>query len=584
MTVQPEKKLPLITATGKKSLLHGCMRGCSTHPLLSIFFLALVARLVYLGEQIAHPEYLLPVIDGATYHRFATRWVMEGVRDPTTAWYAPFYPVFLSALYAVTGPSVVVAKIFQSVLGAVSAMLVTRAAGLWAGSRAAWLAGSFIALNGPVIFYELELMPAGWSVFWSALALNNLPSPTSRRLFPDPVLHGFLAAGASLIRPELFVGYLAAVLARHILMHHGHPYPWRRMGVSTVFACAVYFLCVVPFGLLNREFTGRLSWFPSNSALNFYIGNSPDLCATLGARPGPDYERIVQEPVRIGLLSAEARSRYYYGKVREFVLNQPGKAAENILCKLGMLLCGREVTADVDVYAARESSQLLSLVAWKAGRFGFPFGILLPFAIAGFYCERNRRAACLIVFLIVTGCVMILWHPAARYRLILIPPIVIFAAIGMVRVLDGNRRVTTIMLMLIAAIGAIPVSCLEKTDYVAERYRLIGQVLLPVNPDGVLWVHRALQRVPEDPQAFFLLGLNAYENGKSKEAALLLDQALQWTPDYLIALVLRGEIAEKEGAIESAQSFYQQALVADPLNAMALEKSHKLGEKRGKTQ
>src|SRR5215471_10239563 len=69
-----------------------------------------------------------PIADAADYHQIATSladghgYVNSG--GEPTAWRPPGYPIFLSLIYRVSGPSVTAATIVQSFVGALTVLML----------------------------------------------------------------------------------------------------------------------------------------------------------------------------------------------------------------------------------------------------------------------------------------------------------------------------------------------------------------------------------------------------------------------------------------------------------------------------
>ena len=53
------------------------------------------------------------------------------------------------------------------------------------------------------------------------------------------------------------------------------------------------------------------------------------------------------------------------------------------MLKSGHFFCSRELPRNIDAYVLRDSSAPLRVLLWKAGVFGFPFGMLLVLAAGG---------------------------------------------------------------------------------------------------------------------------------------------------------------------------------------------------------
>jgi Flp pilus assembly protein TadD len=546
--------------------LESVLQVLRRHPFCVLFALAVGVRGLYVLTCARHPECMVPLIDAATYDTFARRWVELGLRDSTTAWHAAFYPLFLAAVYGLFSPSVLAAMWVQAGIGGLACCGVALSARRCFGERAMWLAGGMAVGYGPLIFYDAQLMPGGWSFFWSVCVLASLLVPLPRRPWMRGLVHGLLGAGAALIRPELLAGY---VVGR--LMMAGMTRQWKRpTAVTALVALAVFAALVYPISKMNRPWTGNYAFWPINGGLNLYLANAPGGCETMLTRPGPDYDRIVNLPKQDGLQSAAEQNRYFRNRLLAHLRDHPVDAAAHLLRKAAMLLNGYEVPTDLDLYTARPPVKWAHWMMFPSGAGGFPFSLLVLLAGLGLFRRAHQRLTAVYwVYLVVAG-LLVLLMPTARYRLILLPPLFLFAAAGILVLLEGRLRSTlkrpAAMLLvgglLILQVVPLPL-CRLDWDFTAERERMIAQRI----NDAV----RALERLepiqrrqPEDPQVHYFLGFNAWQLGEADRALRHLEEALRLAPDYAYALLLRAEILVDRQHLAAAKESLQAATRSAP--------------------
>ncbi len=136
---------------------------------MGIFLFALSVRLLYLLDSRGAPTFDSPLVDALTHHVLAQGIVAGSGLEAVFASNRPvFYPLFLSAVYSVMGPSVLGARIIGALIGAATCAL-TFAIGnkIW-GRSVGIVAGTIAACYAPLFFWDLELVGAGWASFWSA--------------------------------------------------------------------------------------------------------------------------------------------------------------------------------------------------------------------------------------------------------------------------------------------------------------------------------------------------------------------------------------------------------------------------------
>jgi 4-amino-4-deoxy-L-arabinose transferase-like glycosyltransferase len=177
----------------------------------------------------------------AAGHGFGVSWLSPS--GGPTSLRAPAYPIFLGAVYKLTGDSVTAARLVQALLGVGLVLLVGLIAHLVWGRRVALAAGAIAAVYPPLIIVsgsvlsESLFVPLVVSAVACAL-LARRPTRTSRRLV-WLASAGVLAGLSSLARPNGGAIVLGLVALAVTAMR-----PRRRVvaGVATLLAAVVVVL------------------------------------------------------------------------------------------------------------------------------------------------------------------------------------------------------------------------------------------------------------------------------------------------------------------------------------------------------
>ncbi|HMP73024.1 MAG TPA: tetratricopeptide repeat protein [Kiritimatiellia bacterium] len=518
-----------------------------------------------------YPEFMVPLIDASTYDTFARQWVEFGQRDSTTVWHAAFYPIFLAAVYRLFTPSIFAALLIQSALGAAACCGVALIARRCLGEKAFWPAGLMAAGYGPLIFYDAQLMPAGWAFFWSVLIMARLVHPEPGNPWVRGILHGALCAGAALIRPELLVGYVGGQALLWINTIAKSKVSRQCSPIVVLTAVTTFLVLVMPVGIMNRPWTGTYTLGSANGALNLYLANAPEACDTMLARPGPTYDRIVNLPKQAGLRSPSEQNQFFRERFITRVKEHPADVTRHLLRKAAMLFNGYEVPTDLDLYSARPPAWFAQGMMFPIGRGGFPFSLLVLLAGLGISRAAHQKLMRVyIVYGLIAAC-LILLMPTARYRLILLPPLFVLGAGGLLQLLDKQtwrnlRRqpgvVLTLGLLLFLQIAPLPL-CRLDWNFAAERERMIAQRMEdPITATEKLT--RIQQTHPEDPQLYYFLAYFAWQLGEQETARHHLLAALELAPDFAYALLLKAEVDAHQGELTAAQKALESATRSDP--------------------
>lgn len=391
-----------------------------------VFVLALAVRVAYIFELDASPLFVHPAVDAKTYTHHAQRlaaghWLGVG-EGPF--WQPPLYPYFLGVVKVLAGESFFYAvRLGQALLGA-----LVCAMSWWIG-RALFnpavglLAGLGAALCGPLIFFDGELLPACLATFVNLLALVVL-----LRVWRRPSRWGFLGAGAAFGVGALAVPtVLAFAVAVPIVLLWVAP---RRLGWAGAFVLGVL-LAIAPVAWRNWAIGGDGVGISYNAGINLYIGNNPDYAATVAIRPGWEWDDLVTQPARAGIERPSAKSAYFAKRAWSYIREAPTEWLGLMGYKLGAFWHGDERGRNQPIYFWRAYSTVLSATLWKAG-IAFPFGVVAPLALWGMLLSVRRVGPTWpLLYALSYGLGVIAFFVAARYRVPVLPVLVVFAAYGL---------------------------------------------------------------------------------------------------------------------------------------------------------
>ena len=547
---------------------------CAFPPPLSVFLVALGIRLLYLMESSRNPTFLSLAVDSHTYDQ-AARCLLAGRPMPEQFfWQGFFYPVFLAAIYLAPGGSIVGAKLAQVVLGAATCALTCQLGQTVFSKRAGIAAGLIAALYGPSIFYDAELLAAGWSVFWAlALILFLLRAKDEKRAALSFLL-GAMGALAIVTCAPLAPFFLAACLwlIAGVWRRAKAPRLAIRHGLALT---AGFILVAAPVGWQCRRVTGRFAILPSFGGINFYIGNNPHRDDTLLIRPGYRWEQLVHTPLRNGIADLWGQNRYFYRETRRYIVSAPFDFLKGLFVKAFQFLNSREIPRNTDIYLFREWSVLLRALVWRIGGFGFPFGVLLPLALLGVAFNWRRIPMPFLLFLIFYPAAIVLVFVASRYRLPVVPPLAVLAVGGMKAVAEliWTRRWRAVAAAAAALIALGVVFSLpsrfrieDESVFRIEMLRAEGVALAAKGQVGAAEsiLRDALRMNPDDCETRLQLGTVLGIESKHDEAAAQITEALRLAPDYATAHWALGAVFERMNHGKQAVAQYQEALRCDP--------------------
>ncbi|MBD3236952.1 MAG: tetratricopeptide repeat protein [Candidatus Eisenbacteria bacterium] len=617
-----------------------------------VFALAFLLRLIYVLQARANPQFDAPLMDPGYHDQWAWSWARGAWEAEGPFFRAPLYPLFLGTIYAIAGHDFLVPRIVQALLGSLSCALVmligarlfSRAVGIVAGIGAAfsWILIYFDnELLIPVLFvlltlgffYTLVRLLEGW--LWSPPGVRSAAQDAGRRGAGPPspapssatasgsrtphggpprdgrtmlwaALSGALFGLAAIARPNILIFLPALAWAFLRGLRRGLP-------PAAVGLCVV--LALLPIGVVtlhNATAGDDLVLIASQGGVNFYIGNNPQSDGRTAIVPGTradwwggrfDTIKIAEEASGRELKESEV-SAYWFGRGVDFILTRPLQWLGLMLRKLQLFWSAPEIGNNSSIYHLRSYAPIMRLPL-------LGFGITAPLALAGIYLALRRRnteasgrrvrAALPLLFVLLYMAGVIAFFVCARYRVPVLPFLLLFAAFALVETrrvwLAGERGVAARAagIVLVAAVLVNVPSLSHEENLALARFH-----------DGVAWkqkgqnaraerafrdalrhdptldtarsnlagllaargaahetlaeIERALNSNPRNPKTLANLASYHLDSGALGKADSVVARALAIDPDFSPALRILGVIRERQGDWASAREAYTKAL------------------------
>ena len=545
----------------------------STHFFLGALLLAALAlRLGYLWEHRASPFFDAPVVDAQTFlNQALASGPVWGGDEPY--WQPPLYIYLLKFVCWLLPASYFVGiRLVHVGLGVLSCLLVYALARHAFGEQVGRIAGVMAALCGSLLYFEGELLAVPVEVFLNLLLLYSLLLAWKRNRGRDWVLAGLIAGLAALTRPTILL--FIVVFCAWTLWH-------RRTS-----ACRSLFSFVVPIVLIILPVTYRnwtiepdLVFISSNAGVNFYIGNNADYERTVSLRPGMQWEATIAEATNSEHGTSAAQSAFFFGKAFDYITTQPLDYLGLLGKKVFHFWSGPETKRNQDIYYARQHSRILSLLLWD-WRVSIPFGLLGPLSLLGLGLsmrgEWTPPIALLRLYAIVYTASVVLFFPAARYRMPVVPVLIAFAAFAAFQLYLGVRHRAYIRTTVLALpLGGLLILCnLAEATPTAEDAQLyfdLGEVHLRKQDYALSarYSHRALELDPEYNYARHNLAVAHFHQeryGESEREAL---QTLAQNSRRTDTRILLGRIYLATNKPQQAEAYLRRALQRDPESGMA---------------
>ena len=377
--------------------------------LLAFAFAVRLAHVFAMGQS---PYFTYPVVDAANFDTIGWS-IARGHGYPEKVfWHPPGYPCFLGAIWWLVGDSYLAPRLVQAFLGATNVVLIAWIGARLFGRAVGLSSGVAAALYAMLIYFDAELLAPTLAIFvmLATVAVAMLAKEHQRRAL-------WIAAGA-------LGGLASTVVATSLVLPAIVAGMARRRAHFVLLGLA---LALAPTTLHNLIRGHELVLISSNGGINFWIGNNPNYEAMVSIRPDLQWQHLVDEPARAGVHGDTAASRYFVGKSLRWAAADPWAFARLQLHKVRLLISGNEIYRNHSIYPARLDSLMLALLLWKIPGLAFPFGLLLPLACVGLWVGA-RRAPLLVVSVVGLSVLVLAFFVTARYRVLLVPFLLIFAA------------------------------------------------------------------------------------------------------------------------------------------------------------
>lgn len=479
---------------------------------------ALTVRLAHVLAMASSPYFAHPVVDAATYETIG-RSIAAGHGYPESVfWHPPGYPVFLGLLWALAGPSYLLPRLLQVAMGAANVVLVAWMGARCFGRKVGLASGIVAALYGMLIYFDGELLAPSLSLLGILGAVCLATLARERDRWWPWLLSGVVGGLAGVVVATTLL--VPAVIAGFARRRAG----WVLLGTA---------LALAPVTARNWFRGHELVLVSSNGGVNFWIGNNPDYDQTVAIRPDLGWQRLVEEPRRLGIAGDESASRYFARKAWAWAAADPWAFLRLQAHKLRLLVAGNELYRNHAIYPARMESPILRALLWKVPGLAFPFGLLLPLGAIGLVVGA-RRAPLLVVLVLGLAATVLAFFVAARYRMVLVPFLIVFA-VEAVRWFANERRrapraaagIAFVVLFLVANLGQ-------------------GAMDSRMNPD-----------------AEYALAMRLGEQGRMDEARALFESAVAARPTYAEAWLNLSVCYDAAGRVQDARAAFARAFTLD---------------------
>ncbi|MEE8639880.1 MAG: tetratricopeptide repeat protein [bacterium] len=510
---------------------------------LALAVATLATRAVYLASVVHDPffGYLRHIPDAFFFNNWA-----QGIASgdwwggDEVFFIGPLYAYFLGIIYRLIGPQLTVVRVIHIALEIGSALFIYGFARRAVGERAAKVAGIIWVLYLPAIFFSSFVLPVALDVFLITGSFYLLARGVEGRRW-NFAGAGALLGLAVLDRTNLLIFAAAAV---PLFLVYVKRLGWRRI-VAYFAPIAAIVLAVT---LRNAVVGGDFVLVSSQGGLNFYLGNSPtatgvywNLGEVYQGRPAElnkDLATLIAREVEGRDMKPSEVSRWWTSNGLAWLRDNPGDAARLYWRKVRYFLNDYEVSLNVDFYFIKFISLFHRVqIPW--------FGFVFPFAVIGLAAGWRkspfaRTAGAL--FVVMYALSVLVFFVSARYRLPMVPILIVFAGAGLVLWYDLWRRWRWRSAAALTAAAVVLGAC-------------------------VMWPPSGIRRDGAFGQSYYRYGKFYFDQGEYEKTVSYLKKATDLTPEMYQGFTMLGMAYENLGQLDTALEIFWRGTIVAPNKA-----------------
>lgn len=443
---------------------------------LAILIAAALSVKIAFVQALSGSIFAVPcTLDEQYYDRWAQQ-ISSGAVVGKNAFYGlPLYPYLMGALYWAFGKSLYVIRMAQAFLGTASCVLLYFIAGKFFSKKAARIAAAMFVLYGLFTFYEGYILNTTLAVTLYLLAILLLSrsfETASKALF---YISGIVVALAGLAMPGIFMYTFFIILGVYLFLKDR----LRAIIIISLFLLGI--ATPISMTTLHNYLAEKdIVFVTAHSGITFYTGNNPRARAVFTPVEGLDaYDmesfvrgaRDMAEKAAGKKLKSSEVSSYWSSKAMKFISGQP-LAYLRLLGEKMVYFFNKKEIYDI----AMSPSTMASYIPVLRALF-LNYALIFPLAAAGiFFSIRNRVPNYLLYsFLISYSAANIMFMINSRYRLPIVPVLIIYAAYGIAEIwhaVKTNTRIAVysfLVLILGIVIMSLPAGAASRNQETGDR-------------------------------------------------------------------------------------------------------------------
>ena len=473
---------------------------------------------------------------------------------------SPFYLYFLTFLKAIFGADWATAKLIQSFIGALNALLILALGSRLFNKTAGLFASLIYALYGNVIILESTLEPAVFVLLFNLLSVYFLVlAKGDSKLSPRTtylIVAGGLFTGLSIItKPNAFL-FVPLGIAWLLFFPTGN-LTFRGRLVHALIFCGSALVVVMPVTIRNYVKVNDFVLVTADAGKVFYHGNSkgataleggdlPDYGFSDDGNGEPDYAHVVFRNTAARLtgntLSPSESSWFWIKKTLDDILDNRAQYLKREVKKFVFFFTDYEVHYIASAHVEYKESLRFPLIR---------YGIIISLGILGMLLSLKRFRELFLIYGAVGVYLFagMLFLVQSRYRTPAVPYLCLFVgtAIYSLKEMIYTKRFKTfsVSVLLACALFVISHSAFKSEIVKQDRWQEATKI------------------------CYQMRACPLFDKGKYRAAIIQLDRCLSIVPDFRPALNLRGRAYAMLAQYKKAETDFKRLISLSPGSAQA---------------
>lgn len=375
-----------------------------------------------------------PRLDAAGYDNIAWNVAQYGefssIKGQPTFRRAPVYPIFLALIYKVFGHNLLIARIFQGLLGLLTCWIIFKLGLLLYNYKTSMLAALCALFYPFFIYYTGMLLLETMLVFLITLSLYFIVRSQSTPTIGTVFLSAFTLSMAYLCKPVIAP---FTFLSLCILIYFWGVKKIKSYMMALIFI-GVFLAPLSLWALRNKIIFGHFATMHAGAGREI-LGSSYSYDIKVKGQAFRDMIATTDDPVwaKGRLMNSAERDKYYFKQGLKFIRENP---VEYIIIAYKKFIKFWRLYPTVQyIEGSKYKKHFLILVSL------FSYGILLPFSLFGIYLSFKQWRSFITFYALLFSYtfIHIIFWSQIRYRLPLMPVILLFASAGL-RQIDELKK------------------------------------------------------------------------------------------------------------------------------------------------